>query len=73
MGSYPVALGLPQLRVAAASWLERRFGLGENAVDPESMVLPLNGTREGLFAFVQSMVDSRSESLVPMPNPFYQI
>lgn len=71
--SYPVALGLAELRVAAAGWLERRFGLGENAVDPETMVLPLNGTREGLFAFVQSVVDGRGESLVAMPNPFYQI
>ena len=73
MGSYPVALGMSQIRVAAAGWLERRFELGENAVDPESMVLPLNGTREGLFSFVQSIIDGRSESLVPMPNPFYQI
>ena len=73
MGSYPVAPGLAELRVAAAGWLERRFGLGENAVDPETMVLPLNGTREGLFAFVQSVVDGRGDSLVAMPNPFYQI
>ncbi|MCZ6687447.1 MAG: succinyldiaminopimelate transaminase [Gammaproteobacteria bacterium] len=73
LGSYPVALGLAELRVAAAGWLERRFGLGEDAVDPETMVLPLNGTREGLFAFVQSVVDGRGEPLVAMPNPFYQI
>lgn len=73
MGSYPVALGLPELRQAAAGWLERRFGLGKNAVDAERMVLPLNGTREGLFAFVQSVIDARGESLVLMPNPFYQI
>ena len=73
MGSYPVALGLPELRLAAAGWLERRFGLGKDAVDAERMVLPLNGTREGLFAFVQSVIDGRGESLVLMPNPFYPI
>ncbi len=73
IGSYPVALGLPELRSAAAGWLARRFALGDGQVDPETMVLPLNGTREGLFAFVQTVVDGRGDSLVLMPNPFYQI
>jgi N-succinyldiaminopimelate aminotransferase len=74
LGSYPLALGLPELRTTIARWLERRFALPAGAVNPESMVLPLNGTREGLFAFVQAVVDaSRPAPAVLMPNPFYQI
>jgi len=74
LGSYPLALGLPELRETIARWLERRFALPANAVNPESMVLPVNGTREGLFAFVQAAVDAgRPAPAVLMPNPFYQI
>ena len=74
LGSYPLALGLPELRGIIARWLERRFALPANAVNPESMVLPVNGTREGLFAFVQAVVDAaRPAPAVLMPNPFYQI
>jgi N-succinyldiaminopimelate aminotransferase len=70
---YPKAAGLPELRAACAGWLERRFGLGAGAVDPDSMVVPVNGTREGLFSFVQAVLDPAAGGLVLMPNPFYQI
>jgi N-succinyldiaminopimelate aminotransferase len=70
---YPKALGLPELRTACARWLERRFELGAGAVDPATMVLPVNGTREGLFSFVQAVLDPADGGLVLMPNPFYQI
>jgi N-succinyldiaminopimelate aminotransferase len=78
LGSYPVALGLPQLREAIARWLERRFGLPAQGVRADDMVLPVNGTREALFSFVQAAVDAESAArgsrpLVLMPNPFYQI
>jgi N-succinyldiaminopimelate aminotransferase len=74
LGSYPLALGLAELRTTIARWLERRFTLPAGTVNPESMVLPLNGTREGLFSFVQAVVDaSRTAPAVLMPNPFYQI
>ena len=74
LGSYPLALGLAELRTTIARWLERRFALPAGAVNAESMVLPVNGTREGLFAFVQAVVDaSRAAPAVLMPNPFYQI
>jgi N-succinyldiaminopimelate aminotransferase len=73
LGSYPVSLGLAELRQAAARWLERRFRLAPSSVDPERMVLPVNGTREALFAFVQAAVDSSRQPIVAMPNPFYQI
>ncbi|HUL18648.1 MAG TPA: succinyldiaminopimelate transaminase [Steroidobacteraceae bacterium] len=73
LGSYPATAGLPQLRAACAAWLTRRYGLKEGSVDPESMVLPVNGTREALFAFVQAAVDQAAAPLVALPNPFYQI
>jgi len=81
LGTYPLVLGLPSLREAIARWLERRFELPTAAVNAETMVLPVNGTREALFSFVQAAVDSEqdrtsamaSRPLVVMPNPFYQI
>ncbi len=73
LGSYPSTAGLPALRESAARWLERRFALGANTVDAATMVLPVNGTREALFAFVQACIDPGRPALVAMPNPFYQI
>jgi N-succinyldiaminopimelate aminotransferase len=73
LGSYPAIAGTPELRAAAAHWLERRFALGIASVDPDTMVLPVNGTREALFAFIQAAIDIRNDPLVLMPNPFYQI
>lgn len=73
LGSYPATAGLPEFREACARWLERRFQLPAGGVDAATMVLPVNGTREALFAFVQAVVDDRREALVAMPNPFYQI
>jgi N-succinyldiaminopimelate aminotransferase len=73
LSTYPTALGIPELRSAIASWLERRFALGAGAVRPDDMVLPVNGTREALFSFVQAVVDPGTAPLVLMPNPFYQI
>jgi N-succinyldiaminopimelate aminotransferase len=74
LGSYPLVLGIPELRETIARWLERRFLLPAGAVDHQSMVLPVNGTREGLFALAQAVVDTaRPAPSVLMPNPFYQI
>ncbi|MBW4050735.1 MAG: succinyldiaminopimelate transaminase [Proteobacteria bacterium] len=80
LGTYPATAGLPELRAACAHWLARRYRLPGGSVDPDSMVLPVNGTREALFAFVQAAVDTDAGSgaagagpLVLMPNPFYQI
>jgi N-succinyldiaminopimelate aminotransferase len=73
LGRYPTTIGLPALREAAARWLERRFTLPAGAVDAARMVLPVNGTREALFAFVQAAVAPAADALVAMPNPFYQI
>ncbi|MBS0377712.1 MAG: succinyldiaminopimelate transaminase [Proteobacteria bacterium] len=73
LGSYPATVGLEELRAACAAWLTRRYGLKEGGIDPQTMVLPVNGTREALFAFVQAVVDPHREPRVVMPNPFYQI
>ncbi|MGE3773553.1 MAG: succinyldiaminopimelate transaminase [Gammaproteobacteria bacterium] len=74
LSKYPATKGSEDLREAIASWLARRFRLPAGAVDPETMVLPANGTREALFAIAQCLVDARdTQALVAMPNPFYQI
>lgn len=74
LGQYPLTAGSTHLRVAIAQWLSRRFQLPADAVDPETMILPVTGTREALFAAVQAVVDRESSKpLVLMPNPFYQI
>jgi len=72
LGTYPATAGLPEFRRSAAGWLERRYKLG-GALDPDTMLLPVNGTREALFAFAQAVIDPAAGSLVAMPNPFYQI
>lgn len=70
--NYPTTKGLPELSQSIADWLVRRFRL--NAVDPVSQVIPVNGTREAIFAFTQAAIDrSAANPLVLSPNPFYQI
>lgn len=69
---YPATQGGAPLRQAIAGWLERRYGLP--SVNPETQVLPVNGSREALFAFAQCLIDrSAPQALVVCPNPFYQI
>ncbi len=70
---YPNTRGTPALREAIAQWAERRFRLPAQSLNPETQVLPVNGTREALFSFAQAMVDRTRSPLVLMPNPFYQI
>jgi len=70
---YPTTRGQPALREAIARWLTARFGLPAGLLDPERHVLPVNGTREALFALAQAVVDPTRAPLVLMPNPFYQI
>ncbi|HWS73686.1 MAG TPA: succinyldiaminopimelate transaminase [Quisquiliibacterium sp.] len=71
LASYPATAGSPALRESIAGWLRRRYGLA--AIDPQTQVLPVNGTREALFAFAQTVIDPRADALVVCPNPFYQI
>jgi N-succinyldiaminopimelate aminotransferase len=70
---YPKTKGLPQLREAISLWASQRFHLPTNALHAEQNILPVNGTREALFAFVQTIVDRHDKALVLCPNPFYQI
>ncbi|NNM01674.1 MAG: succinyldiaminopimelate transaminase [Gammaproteobacteria bacterium] len=71
-GKYPATRGTAELRGAIADWLSRRYGLA--GIDPDTEVLPLTGTREGLFSIAQCIIDrSRADAAVLMPNPGYQI
>jgi len=71
LSSYPATAGEPALREAIAGWVARRY---EVALDPATQVLPVNGSREALFALAQTVVDaSRPGATVVCPNPFYQI
>ncbi len=69
--NYPTTKGIPELRKAIAHWLKQRFGLTH--MSSEQQVVPVNGTREALFAFTQAVIDRNKEGLVISPNPFYQI
>jgi N-succinyldiaminopimelate aminotransferase len=69
LASYPLTAGTPELREAISRWLARRYGIP--APDPETQVLPVNGSREALFAFAQTTLGRGAK--VVCPNPFYQI
>jgi N-succinyldiaminopimelate aminotransferase len=72
LSSYPATIGSEALRKSIAGWITRRYGI--SAIDPAKQVLPVNGSREALFAFAQSVVDtSKGQPVVVAPNPFYQI
>ncbi|HYD60021.1 MAG TPA: succinyldiaminopimelate transaminase [Noviherbaspirillum sp.] len=72
LASYPSTIGSEVLRAAIAGWLERRYGLPK--IDAATQILPVNGSREALFALAQTVIDpTRGDALVMCPNPFYQI
>ena len=72
LATYPLTAGLDGLREAMAAWFKTRYSLPR--LDAATQVLPVNGTREALFAFAQTVIDpSRPSPLVVCPNPFYQI
>ena len=71
LSGYPATGGEPALRNAMAQWIQRRYGL---ALNPATQVLPVNGSREALFAFAQTVIDpTQPQATVVCPNPFYQI
>jgi N-succinyldiaminopimelate aminotransferase len=70
LASYPNTAGEPQLRDTFRRWLQTRYGL---AVDANTQMLPVNGSREALFAFAQTVLDASRKPVVVCPNPFYQI
>src|SRR5438105_15648325 len=71
LAAYPLTAGTPELREAISAWLARRYGIP--ALDPATEVLPVNGSREALFAFAQTVIDPTHGARVVCPNPFYQI
>ncbi|MDY6009950.1 MAG: succinyldiaminopimelate transaminase [Duodenibacillus sp.] len=73
MSHYPTTGGTPALKQAVAGWCQRRYG---TTLDPDTQILPCLGSREALFCFVQSHVDttrSGGKPVVVIPSPFYQI
>lgn len=73
LAAYPATAGIPELRQACAQWLMRRYSGVK--INPDTEVLPVLGSREALFAFTQTIIDSSTEyqPVVVSPNPFYQI
>ena len=71
LSTYPNSKGLPELRQSIANWLTQRFKL--NSISAEDHILPVTGTREGIFSFVQALINREDAPYVVMPNPFYQI
>lgn len=71
LSTYPATAGIPALRQSCANWVQRRYGL---TLNPDNQILPINGSREALFAFAQTVLDgSKVGATVVCPNPFYQI
>lgn len=70
LSAYPATAGGMALRQACSDWLKRRYQV---SADPASQVLPVNGSREALFAFAQTVLNGDPDALVVCPNPFYQI
>lgn len=72
LAAYPATFGNPSLRRAIAGWLQKRYSI---AVDPDTQLIPVNGSREALFAIAQAVVDTTRSMhpIVVCPNPFYQI
>ena len=70
---YPSTRGSSELRNTIAGWIENRFKLPSKILNPDTQILPANGTREALFGISQVLVKAGSRQLIGMPNPFYQI
>jgi N-succinyldiaminopimelate aminotransferase len=72
LANYPTTLGSPELRQAIADWATRRYGIP--ALDIDKEIIPVNGSREALFALAQAVIDASTiKPIVISPNPFYQI
>ncbi|MBT9611794.1 MAG: succinyldiaminopimelate transaminase [Burkholderiales bacterium] len=71
LAAYPATQGMDSLRTGIACWLEKRYQLPH--INPQTQVLPVNGSREALFAFAQTIIDRAKHPVIISPNPFYQI
>ena len=73
VANYPSTKGSAELRDTIANWCTRRFNLAQGSLTGDAHVLPVNGTREAIFAFTQIVVERKPGALVLAPDPFYQI
>ncbi|GKS69749.1 succinyldiaminopimelate aminotransferase apoenzyme [Nitrosomonas sp. PY1] len=72
LSAYPMTLGSISLRNTLANWIQKRFNLTE--INPDTEVIPVNGSREALFSFAQAVINTdKDRAMVICPNPFYQI
>jgi succinyldiaminopimelate transaminase len=70
VSTYPLAVGLPELREAAAAWLHRRFGA---QVDPDTEVIPTYGSKEAIFTLAQVLVANGRGDVVAVTTPGYPV
>ena len=73
ISKYPTTRGTSELRVTIANWLCNRFNLPKETIDEKNNILPVNGTREALFAIAQTIINKSGDPIAILPNPFYQI
>jgi N-succinyldiaminopimelate aminotransferase len=73
LANYPSTKGTDELRQTIADWATRRFQLEPGTLTAEHNIVPVNGTREGIFSLVQAVIDSSRPATVVSPNPFYQV
>jgi len=72
LANYPTTQGSDALRQSIGAWIERRYGIPP--LNPNTQILPVNGSREALFSFAQAVIDtSKPDPVIICPNPFYQI
>ncbi len=75
-GKYPPVKGTSNIRYSIANWLTRRYQLPEGMIEPETMIIPVSGTREALFMIALAAIPEKKNGTKPvvlMPNPFYQV
>jgi len=73
LGNYPTTKGTDELREAISQWATKRFTLTPGSLTAARHIMPVNGTREGIFSLVQAVVDRSKPATVVSPNPFYQV
>ncbi|OEY67023.1 succinyldiaminopimelate transaminase [Marinobacter sp. X15-166B] len=73
LANYPTTKGMDAFREAMAAWATRRFQLPPGTLTAARNLVPVNGTREGIFSLVQAVIDASRPAAVVSPNPFYQI
>lgn len=73
LGNYPTTKGTDELREAISQWATKRFALAPGSLTAGHHIVPVNGTREGIFSLVQAVVDRSKAATVVSPNPFYQV